>query len=246
MAVALALVNAEHVGTNPSGAPDVLAISFSELDEVGHAHGPDAPETRMAVVRLDQRIGALMTTLEAHVPQRDILWVMTADHGVTPVPEETRAKGLPAGRVHIPLSWRAGLGLVKAVSAPFVYVDEDAARRRGISKEDAIAKLQQEALSWEGVASVYTEADILKDSAPAAIQRSIYPGRSGDLYIVLKPDYIFSEAESGTTHGQPTPDDQDVPLLFWGDDLRLACRFHERFAGAHCTHAAQGAPYSGG
>jgi hypothetical protein len=219
-AIALALIQAEQLGSNPSGAPDVLAISFSELDYVGHDHGPDAAETRMAVVRLDQRLGELMTTLEARIPRSDMLWVITADHGVTPLPETSRANGLAAGRVRIPLKWLAGFGLVKAVSLPYIYVDADAARKRGLTKEAAIATLQQEAQGWDGVQTVYTETDILEGKVPAAIERSIYPGRSGDLYMVLKPKYIFSEKISGTTHGQPTPDDQEVPLLFWGDSLR--------------------------
>jgi hypothetical protein len=218
-AVALALVDAEHLGANSSGAPDVLAVSFSELDYVGHEHGPDAPETRMAVVQLDQRLGAFLAALEARLPRQDMLWVVTADHGVTPVPEVSRGKGIPAGRVRLPLNWRLGLGIVKAVSPPYLYLDEAAARKRGLSKEQAAASLRRDALSWEGTQAVYTEADILSGSAPAALRRSIDPGRSGDLYIVLKPNYIFSEKMSGTTHGQPTPDDQDVPLLFWGDGL---------------------------
>ena len=219
-ALASALVDGEHLGANPTGVPDVLTVSFSEIDYVGHEHGPDAPETRMAVVRLDRLVGTLMRTLESRVSRKDMFWVLTADHGVTPVPEETRKKGLRAGRVSMPLMWRAGLGLVKAISLPYIYVDEAAAKKRGLSKEQAEELLVDEAAKIEGVQSVFTESDILLGHAPEDLRRSIYPGRSGDLYIVLKPNYIFSEHGSGTTHGQPTQDDQRVPLLFWGGDLK--------------------------
>jgi len=218
-AMAIALIDGEHLGANPSDAPDVLAISFSELDYVGHAHGPDAPETRMALVRVDRDISALLDLLSARVPRARMLWAVTADHGVTPVPEISVKKGLPAGRVRFPLAWRFGFGLVKAIAPPFVYVDDAAARAKGLTRTQAAEQLRDEASHWEGVQAAYTENDILSGHASEALRRSIDPGRSGDVYIALKPLYIFSEQTTGTTHGQPTLDDQAVPLFVWGDGL---------------------------
>jgi hypothetical protein len=219
-AVATALVTSENLGANPTGAPDVLAIGLSELDAVGHVHGPDAPETRMAVVRADQRISALLSFLSTRIPRERMLVVISADHGVTPVPEVSKYKGFAAGRVSVPWSWRLGMGLVKSAVMPFVYIDEAVAQARGLTRDQAARELREDVMHWEGVQAAYTEAEILDGHAPMTLRRSIDPGRSGDLYIVLKPRYIFSEYASGTTHGQPTLDDQEVPLFFWGAGLK--------------------------
>lgn len=218
-AMAAALIDAEHVGENPAGAPDVLAVSFSGVDYVGHRHGPDAAETRMAVVRADEQIAALLNRLSQRIPRERMLWIVTADHGVTPVPEESRKKGLDAGRVEFPWTWRHGFGLVQAVVPPFVYVNTDVARSRGMTAAQAAESLRAEVCTWPGVQYAYTLSDAQGPHAPLWLKRTIDPTRAGDLYVVLKPLYIFSAMHSGTTHGQPTPDDQRVPLLVWGDGL---------------------------
>jgi len=220
LAVTRALMEAEHLGANPSGQPDVLMVSFSEIDYVGHQHGPDAPETRMAVVRFDRLLGHFLDALEAQVGKDHLLLVMTSDHGVTPIPEIAKQNGLSAGRVKIPLTWLTGWGIVQTVRPPFIYLNENKLRERGISLQQAEQDIKRKVLAWEGVQAVYTEAEILNGQTPALFRRSIDTGRSGDLYVVLKPRYIFSEKSSGTTHGQPTPDDQNVPLIFWGQNLK--------------------------
>jgi len=148
-----------------------------------------------------------------------MLWIVTSDHGVTPVPEESRKKGLDAGRVEFPWTWRHGFGLVQAVVTPFVYVNRDVARSRGMTAAQAAESLRAEACAWRGVQYAYTLSDSQGPHAPLWLKRTIDPTRAGDLYVVLKPLYIFSTMRSGTTHGQPTPDDQRVPLLVWGDGL---------------------------
>ncbi len=208
--VAEKIVHEWSLGHNTDNAPDVLTVSFSAVDIVGHEFGPDSQEVMEAFLNLDRSVAKLMRFVDRSVG-KDVVWVFSSDHGVTPFPEVSKANGLDAGRVHIDSSTFAS-GLVRAVSLPYVYVE----KTEGIpAVKDALQRI-------DGVQDVYSEQDIRQGRAPQAVVKSFYmpkkgDRRSGDLFVVLKPHFIFSEADNcGTTHGQLTPDDQRVPLGFYG------------------------------
>src|SRR5258708_39547178 len=78
---------------------DVLAVSFSSNDYVGHAVGPDDPSVRDISIRTDQLLGKLFDAVERRVGAGNMLGVLTADHGVGPVPEVNQARRMPGGRL---------------------------------------------------------------------------------------------------------------------------------------------------
>src|SRR5262249_41775764 len=90
-------LQAEQLGTHD--VPDVLAISFSSNDYVGHQLGPDAPEVREMSIRTDKLLGQLFQAVERQVGMANVLVVLTADHGVAPVPEVNMGRKMPGGRV---------------------------------------------------------------------------------------------------------------------------------------------------
>jgi predicted AlkP superfamily pyrophosphatase or phosphodiesterase len=78
---------------------DLLAISFSSNDAIGHALGPDSPEVHDVSVRTDQVLGKLFQFLDGEVGMQNVLVILTADHGVSPVPEVNQARKMPGGRM---------------------------------------------------------------------------------------------------------------------------------------------------
>ena len=89
---ALRALVAENMGTGPK--TDLLAISYSGVDYVGHRDGPDSPEIHDMVKRVDKLIGALIDAAEARAGQGNVLVAFTADHGATPVPGPTMTIGV--------------------------------------------------------------------------------------------------------------------------------------------------------
>jgi hypothetical protein len=90
-------IEAENLG---SGAiPDLLCLSFSATDAIGHSWGPDSPEMLDAMLRADRLVADLLGQLDARVGPGRYLVVLTSDHGVCPLPEVARAHGQDAGRV---------------------------------------------------------------------------------------------------------------------------------------------------
>ena len=104
-------IDAEQLGQHTD--TDVLTVSFSSNDYVGHALGPDAPEVRDISLRTDALIGKLFQFVDQKVGADNVLVAMTADHGVSPVPELQHQRKMPGGRFDS--------GLMKKLSAISIW-----------------------------------------------------------------------------------------------------------------------------
>ena len=227
---AAALVKALKLGTHET--TDILAVSFSSPDMVGHAFGPRSHEVADIFAHLDRTIGTLFDELDAQVGKGRWVAGLSADHGVTPIPEQLVAEGKDAGRisggalidaVNLALTPTLGTGRhVTALSTNDLYFEPgvyDKIRRTPAAISAAIAAIA----SRPGVQRVFRSEDLrdvasAKDPLQRAAALSYYPGRSGDLVIANKPGWMISAA--GTTHGSANPDDQRVPLLFLGAGVK--------------------------
>ena len=94
---AVAAIEAEKLGQR--GVTDLLTVSFSSNDAVGHTFGPDSPHVRDMAVRVDRTIGELLARVDALVGLDHTIVALTADHGVAPVPEVQQKRKLPGGRL---------------------------------------------------------------------------------------------------------------------------------------------------
>lgn len=94
---AKAAVENEQLGGR--GVTDLLAVSLSAVDLAGHSFGPSSQEVQDIIVRTDQQLGSFFDWLYARLGEENVLTLLTADHGATPVPEQMTALGFEAGRI---------------------------------------------------------------------------------------------------------------------------------------------------
>jgi len=228
--LAASLVKAMALGQR--GETDVLAISFSSTDLVGHAFGPDSQEIQDIYAHLDQTIGTMLTELDTLVGRDQYIVALTADHGVTPMPEHLQKDGHDAGRLS-PLAMasfintrvQAALGegrYVSRVNGNDVYF-EPGMYDRLASNSAAMTAVLGNLKKTDGIADVYPaelvrSGSTAKDPVLRAAALSYFPGRSGDLVLVPKPGWMPSA--SGTTHGSGNPDDQRVPVVIFGPGVK--------------------------
>jgi predicted AlkP superfamily pyrophosphatase or phosphodiesterase len=230
-ALAETAIVAEKLGQR--GVTDLLSVSFSSNDAVGHTYGPDSPEVRDVTVRMDRLLQAFFARVDTLVGLDHTLVILTSDHGVAPLPEVQQARRLPGGRIKgeelfIPIenALKAQFGdgkwiLSTAGTSPYLNHALIAEKKLDPAEVRRVAAVA--AQSALHVARVYTREQLLSaESAPDTIGRRILRSynltRSGDLEIVLEPYWM--RAASGTTHGTPYSYDAHIPLVFMGPGVR--------------------------
>lgn len=227
---AAALVEAMQLGRHDG--TDVLAVSFSSPDLVGHAFGPRSQEIQDMYAHLDKTIGTLLDRLDALVGRDEYVVALTADHGVTPLPEQLKKAGRDGGRLDRVALTENVNHRAQAILGPGGYVDRiddndvyfvpgayQKLRASPKAMKAVIAAFEQTA----GVARAFPGEQVRAglhspDRLLRAAALSYFPGRSGDIIIALKPGWMFTT--TGTTHGSANDEDQHVPILLMGRGVK--------------------------
>jgi hypothetical protein len=229
--MAATLVQSIQLGQR--GVVDYLAVGFSALDYVGHAFGPDSHEVQDTLIRLDKSLGEFMTVLDKTVGRDRYTLALSADHGVGFIPEALQAERRDAGRLaNADLQKVAEAAMVNAhgpgphvahVEYTQLYLTPRA-RTLVAAKPRALDPLVKALSSVNGVLRVFPSNTLpskrnSNDLLERAAALSFFAGESGDVQIVLKPNWINTDS-SAATHGSFQPYDQRVPVIFYGDSIR--------------------------
>ena len=89
----VALEGVRHTGVGQREGTDLLVVSLSTTDAIGHDYGPDSRELHDQLLRLDHWLGWFLDSLAVLVPREGTVFALTADHGVQPFPEATGKGG---------------------------------------------------------------------------------------------------------------------------------------------------------
>jgi hypothetical protein len=229
-------IREEKLGRNP--ATDLLCVGFSQIDTVGHSFGPDSHEMMDAVLRLDRVLAALLDCLDREVGLDRCVIVMTADHGVVPLPEHLAIArpGTPAGRINVA---EVDAAARRALDARFgaladrelwftrdgagVHLRPAALAQKNVAAADAARIVKQALAALPFVAEVHTREELLAaddagESILAMMRRSYHGPNDRDVVFVPKPFYVIKSG-SGSSHGAPYDYDQHVVLLWFGAAL---------------------------
>jgi predicted AlkP superfamily pyrophosphatase or phosphodiesterase len=227
--MAKAAINGEHLGKDSS--TDLLAISLSTPDYIGHTFGPNSVEAEDDFLRLDKDIGAFLDYLDQQIGKGQYLLFLTADHGVVQVPAFLKEHKIPAGNVDdekITNQLNALLKnkfnadkLVIGIVNNQVFLDRNvmsAARR--LNKEEVynavISFLMQQPGIFRAFALDQLDEVTINKTIKDKIANGYYPSRSGDIQILYKPQWIDGFQLAGTTHGAWNPYDSHIPLIWYG------------------------------
>jgi predicted AlkP superfamily pyrophosphatase or phosphodiesterase len=232
--------------------PDVLTINLSSNDYVGHQFGPESLEVEDMTYRTDRLLGEFADFVTEQLGGRHWIFVMTADHGVAPIPERMARQKIAAKRDPFVVDSRTRTGsahqmleahlrdklgvkeespsLVHMVIESQVYLRQDHPALKGENFVRAQELTRDWLLARDFIATAITREQILTGGATgqieAALRRSFHPRRSGDVMFAMVPYDILGSTTA--THGSPWDYDTHVPLL--------AISFGKRPAGAGVVH----------
>ncbi|MBI4890451.1 MAG: alkaline phosphatase family protein [Acidobacteria bacterium] len=227
VAFAEAAIEGENLGRN--GGIDVLTMSFSANDTVGHAKGPDSPEAASITLHTDKVLGEFFAFLDKRLGMSNVLVVLTADHGVAPMPEVQVQRRMPGGR----MSEKTVLAAVQSAldekyghaewilgkSGPAPYFDHALIASKKLDLEEVQSTAAAAVRKLPHIARVFLREEMRRGLAPSDFvgtraQNGFFYLRASDLIVVPEPYWLFEE--KGTSHGTPWNYDSHVPVIFMG------------------------------
>jgi hypothetical protein len=230
-------IDAEELGKDDT--PDLLCISFSCNDVVGHAWGPDSHEVLDTTLRSDRIMKDLLEYLDDRVGKGRYLVVVCADHGICPLPSKSRQQGKDADRIDQDQLVRGVAGYlderfgkaekdnwVASHEDGYIYLNEAVLKKHGLPSHAVEEALAGWLVKQKGILSAYTRTQLSKgpltnDPIGEKVRQTFHPQRSGDVVAILKPYHLFAGTfTTGTSHGSPHPYDTHVPLLVYGPGVK--------------------------
>jgi arylsulfatase A-like enzyme len=209
---------------------DMLAVSFSSPDYIGHSFGPNSVEQEDDFLRLDKELGSLLDFLDSKVGKDQYTVFLSADHGVAHVPGFLKEHNIPAASSDIAsvtsilnnaLKEKYGTpGLIVSGDNYQLYLNAAAIDSMRLNREE-VKNWIIDYLSVEPtVARVFALDKIAVTTLNAKEKEMItngwYPKRGGDIQVVLQPQTLEGFVTAGTTHGLWNPYDAHIPLLWYG------------------------------
>lgn len=226
--MAKAAIDGEQLGADDE--TDLLTVSCSSTDYIGHQVGTHAIETEDTYLRLDKAIADFLTYLDSKVGKGNYLVFLSADHGAMNNAAFLQDRRIPAG------SWDASAtakklnhvlakeypeagDIVKTVMNYQVFFNRDVIKSKQLDfdniKQTVVNVLKEDP-------SVLYACDMAKastESIPEEVKFRIINGynreRSGDVVIILKPNF-YAHGMKGTDHGAWNSYDTHIPLVFMG------------------------------
>ncbi len=226
------LIQEEKLGAGP--ATDLLIVSLSAPDHLGHAVGPDSPEIASMILALDRQFGEFLGYLGRQLGLANVWLVFTADHGIPPLPQTAWDMHQPASNVDVSAVRRktnavlgsrlgANADYIAAIEWPVAYLSPDAFAAANMDEEqaeqaagEALAKLAD----WDGF---FTRYRIERGTLPpTALGRRYAHSFSpyGGWYVIGVPGWNAEPIVRGTSHGSPWAYDTHVPLALYGLPFR--------------------------
>ena len=231
-ALALEGVNALRLGLGVG--TDVLAVSLSTTDAIGHRYGPDSKELHDQLLRLDRTLGKFLDSLLVLRDSSTVVLALSADHGMTPYPalhfpgtEPTRGTVSSRALMDSTRTKLVAMG-VEGTAVDFesgmLMLDKAKLRAKNVNVDSTVRQLQTSWSKLTGIQSAYRKEELpaLATSGNVIARRwlhAIPADLDAVLAITLKPYYYWAPATIAT-HGSPNQMDAWVPIVFAGTPFK--------------------------
>ena len=229
--MAIAAIEGEGLGEDIH--TDLLAVSFSSPDYVGHQFGTDSKEIQDTYLRLDRDLASFLSYLDDQIGKENVLVFLTADHGAVRTPSYLKDRKIPAGYFEAEEPIRAlkqflqniyGFGdWVKTYGDAQIFLNRELIFEKYLSLEEVQQQAADFMLRFDGVQKAVTgrnlENNEFDNGVLACLQKGFNQKRSADVFLVLDPAWI-EYSRTGTTHGSGYTYDRHVPLIWYGWNVK--------------------------
>jgi hypothetical protein len=222
------LIVYENVGRGPT--TDLLSISLSPNDILGHQVGPDSPEMQQMALDLDHQLADFFNFLGHQIGLADVWIALSADHGISALPDAAKKLRIPAAnlgaakleaQINSAITAKFSPGHQAAyvkLDYPLAWLDQDAFAAVHMKEHDA-EEAVGEAMKLAGLRDYYTKSQLAEGEVPnTALGRKYLNSYSpeGSWYVMGVPDIYAVGPATGTDHASPYAYDTHVPLALYG------------------------------
>ena len=221
----------KNEGLGQRSATDLLAISLSVNDSIGHAFGPYSDEVADTTLRTDRDLADFFGELDKMIDLDNVWIALSADHGAAPTPKFIKEHHLGLGNAVIstvrdavekalsqsygPDQW------VQDITSFCVTLNKSTLKKHQAEESKVSALAAEAASSMPGVSAAFTRTQVLTGTLPRSplgrkATNSFNGQRSGDVFLILDPYALPVAGETGSSHGAPWTYDTQVPLVLWG------------------------------
>lgn len=211
---------------------DVLTVSYSSTDYVGHNFGVNSKEIEDTYIRLDLEIEQLLNALDKQVGSGNYTVFLTADHGAVNVPAYLKSVKIPAGYFNgkdfksyldtLEVEGHKLSNWIKNISNQQIFLDHDKIASLNLDITLVQNRIVNHIINYPGVDKAYTATTMattqFNNGIEVLLQNGFNQKRSGDVLFVLDPA-VIQYSHTGSTHGSPLNYDTHVPLLFYGNGI---------------------------
>lgn len=229
--IAIECLKNEQLGKDD--VSDMLCISFSSTDYVGHAYGLRAVETEDVYLRFDKDLEELLKALDTEVGQENYVLFLTADHGAADVAAYLKDMKIPAGYLKEKLIEKElktfckkqySDSLITNMSNQQVFLNPAKLSALKLYAEDVEKALANKLVQMEGIGEAYPSSALKfegykGDNIKSLIANGYNHKRSGNVAFSYLPGWL-DIPETGTTHGSEFTYDTHVPLIFFGGGIK--------------------------
>ena len=252
LAFASDAVRSEQLGQGAE--TDLLTLSLSVNDYIGHEYGPYSQQVADTTLRTDHYLADFFEDLDKLVGLDNVWIALSADHGVAPSPNFVQEHKLGIGTAQSANVRNAAEEALTQAFGPGQWIDDedetylflnlDLLKKHNIPESKAEEVAAHAAAAQADVAAAFTRTQFLTGSLPnnpisRKAANSFNSKRSGNVFLVFMPFAVPSTSPTGTTHGTPWNYDAQVPLIFWGAPSgRVSMRMHANRSILAATFAA--------
>ena len=235
---AIEAIEAEQLGYD--NITDILTVSFSSTDYIGHNFGVNSKEIEDTYLRLDLDIERLLKALDDKIGKDNYTVFLTADHAAINVPSYLQSVKIPGGYFNSREFSRKIIGfmeetykssnLIESISNDQIFLNRKKIKELDLDLDDVQEAIVNEIIDYKFIDKAYTATIMTITSFSLGIEQLIQNGfsqkRSGDVVFILDPA-VISYGKTGSTHGSAYSYDTHVPLLFFGKGIKQGETFQK-------------------
>jgi predicted AlkP superfamily pyrophosphatase or phosphodiesterase len=230
--MAKAAIAGERLGQT-AGITDLLTVSLSPTDYIGHAAGANSIELEDMYLRLDRDLAKFLAHLDATIGKGQYLLFLTADHGVAHIPSFLKEHKIPAGtfddgiirknlNAHF-LNTLKAPNVIASIINYQVYLNDSVIAANKINKQALKQEIIDSLMRYDAIAHAFDAQNMGSATLPQPVRERIINGYnqklSGDIQFLFKPQW-FDGWNRGASHGVWNPYDARIPLLWFGWNVK--------------------------